>query len=119
MKNVVFTLAFLLIGTFAFANSTTTFKEGDNNFKAQITITESYQKEASVVSLTFNSKTEFDNSDMAELSTLVKGDCDITVTVSVGVGSPYVKITLTKRNVDCKDIVKKAKKLKKDLQKAL
>ena len=56
MKNVIFTLAFVLIGTFAFANSAETFKSGDNGFKGEIVITENCQNESSVIKISFDSK---------------------------------------------------------------
>lgn len=117
MKNVIFTLAFVLIGTFAFANSAKTLKSGDNDFKGEIVITENCQNESSVIKITFNSKTEFNNFDMTELSTLYDGDCVVHVEVSVGVGSNYDKVSETVKNVDYDEVGEKAKEMKERLEK--
>lgn len=119
MKNVIFTLAFVLIGTFAFANSAKTLKSSDNDFKGEVVITENCQNESSVIKITFNSKTEFNNFDMTELSTLYDGDCEVHVEVSVGVGKTYVKASITMKNVDCDEVVKKTAEMGENLKKQL
>ena len=130
MKNVFFSLAFMLIGSFAFANNVdSTFSEND--------FTSFSKNENTIVSIkytvggdTFEIKKSFTTNDSELLnfidsellkidglinSSFVTGDT-CSVTVSVGSGSTYISATITG---DCDGIAKRAAKLKKELMACL
>lgn len=114
MKNL-FLIAFMLIGTFAFAANTT------NDFSATITITTVCEAETTEVDLSFDSQEDFTNFDTNQIPVEADYPCtvDVTVTVSVGAGETYASVTLTAKDIPCEDVSATMKSLIKSAREAI
>lgn len=114
MKNL-FLIAFMLIGTFAFAANTT------NDFSATISITSVCEAETTEVDLSFDSQEDFTNFDPNQISIEADDFCtvDITVTVSIGAGETYASLTLTAKDIPCEQAAATMKSLLQSAREAI
>lgn len=109
MKNAIFGLIATVLFSFSgFAN------EVNNNFNGTIkinTVEKHLKKDvSSEILIGFHSLQDFENftGDGIEVAAL----CDVSVTVSVGLGSTYASATVTMKDIDCNTIAAAIKKLK-------
>ncbi|WP_130735270.1 hypothetical protein [Flavobacterium sp. J27] len=110
MKNLFFGLmATVLFSVTGFANN-----GGDDNFNGKVKIATvenvNAQKVNSEMIINFKTDKDFENftGEGLEIVTL----CDVTVTVSVGVGSTYASATVTAKDIDCATLTDAIKRLK-------
>jgi len=107
MKKLFFVWVFMLVGTFAFAN--TSIKEDDSKIEISIKSNDA----ANQVCLNFNSIDSFNNFDLNQLTDIssfnVKDDCSVNVSVTVSVG--VISVTVGAENIPCEKVKEKIKEL--------
>lgn len=112
MKNLILSLAFVLLGSVVFASNNT---NQPSNFNGVVSISQKVTNEKTVMNLQFSDVKSFKNFNAQQLSQLFSVDectmsISVTVTVNVGLGS--ASCTLTAENIPCKDVAQKIKELK-------
>jgi hypothetical protein len=130
MKKLFFSLAFMLIGTFAFANNvSSTYSEKlspsfSKNESTIVSIKYTLGSKSFEIKKSFSSfdseVTSYIDSELLRINTIINSSMEekdsCTVTVSVGYGSTYVSASITG---DCENIAKRAAKLRKQLLEAM
>ena len=118
MKTLILSLAFMLIGSIAFAGN---IPQSDS-FNGRIKINEEVKNQKSEVVLTFTDSDSFNDFDSEQLNALgADAECtvsiEVTVTVSVGVVS--ASATMKAEGVPCAQVGQKIKELRKAALEAL
>lgn len=114
MKTLFFSLLFVLIGTFAFANTPT----NSDTFNGKITITESIKNQKSKVTISFNNLKDFNEFDSKQIEgSNIDIECTTSVEVTVTVFS--ASATIKAESIPCKDVGAKIQELKQIALKSL
>lgn len=123
MKKIVLLFAIALSTLTSFANTV-----NENALKNSIKIElNSENQENNIIEFNFDSKDELIKFDVKEALNNLSVDlvedeectASISVTVSVGVDSTYVAVTVTAEGIPCSDIVAEIKKLKAQIEDAM
>lgn len=108
MKNVFFSLVFILIGSFAFANNNS---EKVKDFKGQITLEQHCENLNTKITLDFNKLEDFKNFDVNQIDFVDECTVDISIKVEANFGVGSVEITVTAKDIPCTQVRAKIKEL--------
>ena len=106
VKNVILSVVLFLTVSFAFAANLNSNLNPNPNENVELEVKITSEAETSVMSIDFSSFEDFNSFDVNQLEIVDSELCtaSVSVTVSVGVGSNYVSVTMTADNIPCDEI---------------